>query len=323
MDTLSSSELFPPTDDGWRLHLTRTSAAGRLDRARRPVVIVPGYGMNGFIFGFHPAGTSLVAHLANAGREVWVANLRAQGKSRRRSPEAPSPSLRRYAETDLRAALDAVLDATETDADRVDVIGASLGGSIAYAHLALEPRHRVAALCAIGSPLKWRDVPLLLRVPFRSPRLASLIRVRGTQRLAEVALPIATRIPALLSLYMNAANVDLSAAGEMLQTVEDPHPRVNADIAKWMAASDMVLRGVNVTDALRRRREPLLVVLANRDGIVPPETALSARDAWGGAVDVLRIGDERRWYAHADLFVGHEAPERVFEPIARWLDEHA
>lgn len=322
MDEPSTSEHFASTDDGWRLHLVRTSVPSRLDRSRRPVLIVPGYGMNGFIFGFHPAGTSMVLHLASAGLEVWVANLRHQGKSHRSSPEAPSPSLRRYAETDLRAAIGEVLSKTETRADRVDVIGASLGGSIAYAHLALEPRHRIGSLVAIGSPLRWIRVPPLLRIPFRSARLASLIRVNNTKRLAGYALPIATRVPALLSLYLNAANVDLRAAPQMIETVEDPHPRVNSDIAKWLAASDMVLRGVNVTDALSSARSPLMIVLANKDGIVPPDTALSAEDAWGGDdVTVLRVGDQRDWYAHADLFVGREAPTRVFEPVTQWLFE--
>src|SRR5690606_2689351 len=255
---------------------------------------------------------------------VWVANLRHQGKSRPVSPEAPCPSLRRYAETDLRAAIATVLAETETRADRVDVVGASLGGSIAYAHLALEPRHRIGSLVAIGSPLRWVDVPPLLRVSFRSARLAGLVRVRNTRRLASYVLPIATRAPALLSLYLNAANVDLRAAPRMIETVEDPHPRVNADIAKWLAASDMVLRGVNVTEALSSCRVPLFIVLANRDGIVPPRTALSARDAWGGRdVAALSVGDARHWYAHADLFVGREAPSRVFAPIADWLAERS
>lgn len=315
-------EQWASTDDGWELHLTRTVLPSRFEPARRPVLIVPGYGMNGFIFGFHPSGTSLVLHLAQAGLEVWVANLRGQGLSRRRSPEAPTPSLRRYAETDLRAAIDAVLRETETRADRVDVLGASLGGSIAYAHMALERRHRIGSVVAIGSPLRWLDVSALLRLPFRSPRLASLVRVNNTRRLAELALPIATRIPVLLSLYLNAANVDLKAAPEMIRTVEDPHPRVNSDIAKWLGASDMVLRGVNVTEALRACREPLLLVVANKDGIVPEATALSARDAWGGDdVSVLKVGDRERWYAHADLFVGHEARDQVFDPVARWLCE--
>lgn len=324
MDEPSTSERFAATDDGWRLHLTRTLVPSRLDRARRPVLIVPGYGMNGFIFGFHPAGTSMVQHLASSGFEVWVANLRRQGRSFPVSGDSPAPSLRRYAETDLRAAIATVLTETETRADRVDVIGASLGGSIGYAHLALEPRHRIGSLVAIGSPLRWVEVPPILRIPFKSPRLAGLLRVSNVKRMAGYALPLATRVPALLSLYLNAANVDLRAAPRMIETVEDPHPRVNADIAKWLAASDMVLRGVNVTDALRACTAPLLIVLANKDGIVPPATALSARDAWGGGdVGVLRVGDSRDWYAHADLFVGREAPARVFEPVAGWLRDRS
>lgn len=322
MDALSTSEHFPRTADGWRLHLTRTAAPGRLDPARRPVVIVPGYGMNGFIFGFHPRGTSMVRHLAEAGLEVWVANLRGQGASAPLDADAPPPSLRGYAERDLKAAIDAVLERTSTRAERVDVIGASLGGSIAYAHLALDRDPRVGALVTVGSPLRWASVPLVLRLPFRSARVAGLVRVQGVRRLAGLALPVATRVPGLLSLYMNTANVDLTVADQMIQTVEDPHPRVNSDIAKWLNASDMILRGINVTEALAERREPLLIVLANRDGIVPPAAALSVRDAWGGTdLSTLRIGDDERWYAHADLFVGHEAPTQVFEPIRRWLHE--
>lgn len=323
-EAFEASELWAPTDDGWELHLTRTVVPSRFEPARRPVLIVPGYGMNGFIFNFHPAGVSLVLHLASSGLEVWVANLRGQGASRRRSPEAPCPSLRRYAEEDLRAAIDAILTATKTRHDRVDVLGASLGGSIAYAHMALERDHRVGSLVAIGSPLRWVEVSPLLRLPFRSPRLASLIRVNNTRRLAELALPVAMRLPILLSIYLNAANVDLRAAPEMIRTVEDPHPRVNSDIAKWLAASDMILRGVNVTESLHECGESLLLVVANRDGIVPEATALSARDAWGeGEVDVLRVGDPTRWYAHADLFIGHRARDEVFEPIARWLCERS
>lgn len=324
MHDLSTSELFPRTEDGWRLHLTNTVSTRHLEPSRRPVVIVPGYGMNGFIFGFHPRGTSLTRHLAESGLEVWVANLRGQGRSAPLSEDAPPPSLRGYAEQDLTTVIRTVLERTSTTADRVDILGASLGGSIAYAHMALERDARVGAVVTVGSPLRWVDVPLLLRLPFSSPRLAGLVRVNGARRLAGWALPVATRVPGLLSLYMNISNVDLSAASQMIQTVEDPHPRVNSDIAKWLNARDMILRGVNITNALTARREPLLIVLANRDGIVPAAAALSVREAWGGTdLSTLKVGDDTGWYAHADLFVGHEAPIRVFDPIARWLRDRA
>lgn len=320
---LSTEERFVRTDDGWKLALARHSLPSALDRARRPLLIVPGYGMNGFIFGFHPRGTSLVRHFAEAGLEVWVANLRGQGQSRRVTPDAPGPSLRRYAEQDLKHVLDAVVEHTETGADRVDVLGASLGGSIAYAYLALDPSPRIGALVTVGSPLKWRGVPALLRVPFRSSRVAGLVRVTNTRRLAELAMPVAKRVPSLLSLYLNAAHVDLDAAAIMIRTVEDPDPRVNADIAKWLRGGDMILRGVNVTEALRGRPEPLFVVLGNKDGIVPQASALSVTDVWGADVRTLTVGDERAWYAHADLFVGNDCPACVFTPIAAWLRERA
>src|SRR6185369_16194911 len=146
------------------------------------------------------------------------------------------------------------------------------------------------------------------------------LRVTGTRKMAERILPLVKRAPALLGMYMNASHVDLDAASELVRTVEDPDPAVNRDIASWIKTRDLVIEGVNVTHALARQEAPLLVVLANRDGIVPEKVASSATRAWGGQdVTTLRVGTDDDWYAHADLFVGNEAPLRVFDPIERWL----
>ena len=155
-----------------------------------------------------------------------------------------------------------------------------------------------------------------------SPWLMSRLRLRHTRRLARAVLPLLIRAPGVLAPYMNAAHVDLEHAPELTRSVEDPHPRVNHNIAHWLRKKDMVLRGVNVTQALANVSRPLLLVLANRDGIVPDASARSALDAWGGAdTGELRVGTDDDWYAHADLFVGHDAPQVVFEPLLRWLAE--
>ncbi len=86
----------------------------------------------------------------------------------------------------------------------------------------------------------------------------------------------------------------------------------------------MVLAGINISEAMAEQQIPLLLVAANRDGIVPESTALSARAFWGGRdVEILRVGTPDAWYAHADIFVGREAPELVFGPVSRWLQARA
>lgn len=317
MASLDIREIFAGPVGGWMLHCKCTSSPAALRPDRHPLVIVPGYGMNAFIFGFHPRGTSMERCLAEAGFEVWSVNLRAQGPSRRLG-RAEEPSLRAYAEEDLPAALEAILAHTRTTTGRAVLIGCSLGGSIAYAHLSRVPASPVAAVCTIGAPLRMEDLHPAVRFAFGSPRLIELVRLRGARRLAGLALPLVRRAPQLLAIYMNAAHVDLSAASELVRTVEDPVPRVNRDIAEWIASRDLIVGGTNVTHAMREQRAPLLLVVSNRDGIVPERAALSVRDVWGGQVELLRVGDDDRWFAHADLFIADSAPERVFAPLARW-----
>ena len=109
----------------------------------------------------------------------------------------------------------------------------------------------------------------------------------------------------------------------MVRTVEDPNRHINREIAGWIRTSDLGLRGTNVTQAVRSLAHPLLTVVANGDGIVPPETAgFPHAFVDSPSKDLLYVGDETVSIAHADLFVSDEAQERVFRPIADWLLAH-
>lgn len=305
--------------DGWLLHLEQAWSSELRPNAN-PVVIIPGYGMNAFIFSFHPRGTTLQRSLVEAGFEVWSLNLRRQGRSRpANNRSAPGPSLAGYAAVDLTACIDSIVDRTRTAESTVHLLGCSLGGTIAYAHMALTENPKVASVASVGSPLRWESAHPLLRAAFYSPRLIGKLKMKGTRRIARLALPLISRTPKLLSPYMNAANVDIAAAGELVKTIEDPDSALNEEIARWVNRKDLILNGINVTDVLSGVEIPLLLVLANRDGIVPTDAADSARGAWGGRVDTLNVGDERQWYSHADLFVGNDAPKHVFDPLAHWF----
>lgn len=309
-----------PNGDGWLLSLTQTWDPERLDRNRRPVLIVPGYGMNSFIFSWHPNGTSLEGFLAAAGFEVWRVDLRAQGNAIRQRG-SDDFSLADLALTDVGVTVRAVLERTGTTADRVDAIGASLGGSLVLAHVAVEKAHRFGAIVAMGSPVRWVKVHPAVRALFSSPMLIGLIRLRGTRTLARVGLPLVARFtPWLLSVYMNPEASDVTAAREMVKTVENPNRHINREIARWIRDRDLVVRGVNVAEKLSTLDLPLLAVVANGDGIVPVETASFPYDASASRHKALLvIGDETMALAHADLFVSRTAHDQVFRPIAEWL----
>jgi pimeloyl-ACP methyl ester carboxylesterase len=319
---MKTIEHFIPNDDGWHLSLFQTWDEERLVPGRNPVLIVPGYGMNSFIFSYHPRGASLEGYLAQQGHEVWRVDLRGQGRSTSIGG-GQDYGLADLALTDLGAVLRAALDRSRTGASRADVIGASLGGTIVFAHAALTAGNLIGSIVAMGSPVRWVDIHPAIKLAFSSPTLVGLVRFRGTRKIAGVALPhLVRRTPWVLSMYMNAGVTDVSAAGEMVKTVEDPNRHINREIAYWIRDRDLVVRGVNLSEAIRSLDNPLLCVLAKDDGIVPRKTAeypyLTVRSP---VKKLLEVGVEGFNMAHADLFVSNEAQERVFGPISSWLRE--
>lgn len=310
-----------PNGDGWVLAVKQTYSADRLRRQLRPVLIVPGYGMNAFIFGYHPTGPSMEAYWAQRGFEVWSVNFRGQGESRSVGGKGDY-GFEEAAITDLGRVLNYIVERTETGCDRVDAVGCSLGGTYLYVCLACsEAATWLGSIIAVGAPLEWRRVSPVFRAIFGSPRIFGRLRLRGIQGLARVALPVLAKTPRLLHFYLHPEIVDLTKVPEMIRTLEYPNPKLNGEIARWIRDGDLHVRGVNVTRALAWARNPLLVVLSNADGIVPEPAALSAYEHMGSAVkEVLRVGTADVPVAHADLFVSEISCKWVFEPLADWLE---
>jgi pimeloyl-ACP methyl ester carboxylesterase len=321
------AEIFPeihdvPNGAGWSISLKRVAptAPAPDGRARRPVLIVPGYGMNSFIFSFHPRGLSLEEYLASRGLEVWSVDLRSQGRSTRRGG-SDEYGLAELGIDDVGVAVKHVLSATRTGHDKLDLIGCSLGTALVFAYLACVEDPPVGSVVNLGGLVTWVKVhPALLAAAY-SPRLIGMIKVRHTRKLARLALPALARfLPKVLSLYLNTASTDTSNVATMVKTVEDPNPFVNREIAEWITRRELVVRGVNVSRALRSMTNPFLCVIANNDGIVPPETARDPYDAIGSAdKELLAVGDVGRPIAHADLFLSTGAQESVFTVITRFL----
>ena len=262
--------------------------------------------------------------LAEAGFEVWSLNLRAQGGSRATSPAAEPPSFAAFAGVDLPAAVEFITRNSASTGHPISLIGCSLGGTIGYTYLALHPQQsRVGALVTIGSPIHWDRPPLLFKLLGVRPDLIERIKLRGSRAIVRAALPLLERMPRLAHLYLNPAHVDLHALHELARTVENPQPRLNRELSEWLAAGTLTVRGRDIAEEVRKVTVPLLVTRANRDGIVPTDSVASVRTRWGGRADELVVGTPEDWYSHADLFIGNEAPAKVFAPIAAWLSERS
>lgn len=308
-----------PNGEGWKLALKRTVHRPTFNPSLPPVLIVPGYGMNAYIFGYHPNGPSFEAYMAGAGFEVWSVNLRTQGDSIREGGKTDY-GFREAALVDLPAAVDSLLEKTETNHSKTNIIGTSLGGTFVYAYLASMGGDRLNGVITMGAPLRWTTIHPILRLAFGSPRVARHLKIRHTRKLAEAGLPMLRRVPWLLHLYLHPEIVDLSHPELLVKTVEDPNSQLNEEISRWILARDLILSGVNVTDSLNRIANPLLVMLANADGIVPAETAICAVDAFGSKdKSVVTVGTDRVRMAHADMFISRHSQEMVFKPLVQWM----
>ncbi len=316
------------TTDGWVLAARRVllgPEGGQGPADGPPVVIIPGYGMNSFIFGYHPTGRSFMQALAEGGLDCWAADLRGQGGSKRQEGERGCPlcpqrwGLADHAFVDLPAIFDHV--ARVTGHDEVTAIGCSLGGSLVYSYAARFGGGRLARIVAMGAPLVMTDVhPAVALAGFLGIPLG-MVPMRGTRVMARRALPLLARhLPGALSIYLNAEITDTSDPATLSRTVEDPKRRINRELARWIRLERLVLDGLDVAQGLRGLELPTLVVIATGDGIVNPATCRSVTP-WLGAdrVEELVIGSPDLHVAHADLFISRISDESVFQPIVGWL----
>ena len=147
-------EAYPlRTKDGFELTLFRSRpTVASLQTDRRPVLLLPGANSNRFTFGVVD-GLTLPASLNATGRDVWLLDFRGSRSSRYVRTGKPVINLDRKLDYDLPSAIDVVL--RETGADRVDLVGHSLGGVFAYCFCAGPGAERVGRLVTLAAPASF------------------------------------------------------------------------------------------------------------------------------------------------------------------------
>lgn len=321
--TKDKAEIFDIDNGaGWSISLKRVPARG-VARKAGPALIVPGYGMNSFIFGFHPRGLSLEDFLASRGIETWSADLRGMGRAKNTGGNEDF-GLADYVD-DVKVAVDAVIERSEIENPKIDLIGCSLGATLVFSYLALHPDAPVNCAVNFGGLVTWKKIHPAVRIAFASTRVVEKVHLKHTRTIAGLALPLIIKhAPKLLAIYMNTESTDTSNAATMVQTVEDPVTHVNIDIAHWLKDRELTVRGVNVSRALGEMTYPHMTVLAKDDGIVPPETARALFEGIASTdKEILEVGGNDHPMAHADLFLATGAQDLIFKPLSEFLLKHA
>ena len=306
-----------------------------------PVLLIHGYAQNRYTF-HHPT-RSLAAHLAAGGRDVFVVELRGHGRSR--AEGAPWPrGIRDYLDLDLPAAVSLIRG--RTGADRVILVGHSLGGLLAQLYAGTRP-DRVAAVCTLSAPSHRLGTSRLFRTPAirRLTRVALALRDRGLSDLAFKALPsfpldhigvlsfaveehLWARLPARLRAGRRNPLMPIRPwrAGSFEPDMERDRFRkgfdrtgihVTLDLLEWGARGripgapgeeDLAGRLAGVTC-------PVLLLSSPDDETIRARFTTHPEDLPGAAVTAREIPG----FGHCDLVLGTDAPADVWPHIDAWI----
>jgi pimeloyl-ACP methyl ester carboxylesterase len=319
------------TADGWRIGLRRYRPHGPGPRFEEPVILCHGLGANHLNMDFDPP-YGLAQALAARGRDCFVLCLRGHDGAERPGPFNGLSwgfSFDDHARFDVPAALDHVLRVT--GARRVQWVGHSMGGLLAYAQGGTEHEPKLAGgIVALGSPSSYADQPYLQRLT----RLGRL--VAGRRRVPKAWL---TRLVAPLGGWVTPPFSDLviapgSVEGPVIRRLEthafeDLSAGVLAQFDDWVHGDHFrsLDRSVDYQDALRALRVPVLVIGGSLDRMAPPACLRKTMERLQTADrELLLLGRDHGQegeYGHGDLVFNRRAPREVYPAIAAWLERRA
>ena len=322
------------TDDGCACALDRllpnADAPGAADLP--PVLIVHGLAINQRNCDAFD-DLSLARDLRAAGRDVWLLTLRS-GLHDLTWRQRQKVCFAAMADQDVPLAVAEVR--SRTGADRLDLIGFSMGGMLLYGSLgrSVDPAH-VRRVVIYGSPGMVR-IPIWplskLRLPVFFAWLAPRMPYRALGGLLAPFVDWYTtplhRIP------YNPDNVAKGrTASVLVDAIEDVPWALHRDFARW-AITDGEIRVGNMRalDSLRGLTTPVRFFAGAVDGLAPPPSVALAFAAWGasvmapGAVDkTLHVLGRATGcvhdYGHGDLMFGSRAGAEVFPPAIAFLQE--
>ncbi len=313
------------TPDGATIVLGRIRPRGPAS-ALPPVLLCHGLAMNRHALAFDPE-QSLARVLAARGRDCWLLELRGASNARH-DREIRGGTFDTYLANDVPTALAYVRAAT--DAERVDWVGFSMGGMLAYAFLGAAQGDGVRRLVTIGSPVRFKGYPAP-RAMGAAPYIFTPFGLHLSAPLGWLAAGAAPLIwpglPHAVTRGFRGQHYDRGALRTIFASAFSDVPAgVMKQFARWVRDDSLTSE-----DGARDYREglasitaPTLVIAGDRDRIALPACVREAYERVGAGerrfVEVGPRSGASAHYDHLDLIMGSKARDEVFGYVVDWLE---
>lgn len=312
------------TRDGATLVLGRIRPVGS-PSSLPPIVFCHGLAMNRYALALDPQ-RSLARAFAARGRDCWLLELRGASLGRF-SSAARAATFDTYASHDIPTALAYVT--TATGAERVDWVGFSMGGMLAYAHLGALHGDSVRRLVTLGSPVRFKGYPAA-RAMGAAPYVFTPFGLRIAAPFGWLATSVAPLLWPGLPLFVTRGFRGHHYDREALRSIfgasfSDVPAGVMKQFARWVR-EDSLTSDDGARDyraGLATITVPTLVISGDRDRLALPPCVREAYERIGAAEkkyrDVGPASGAHAHYDHLDLIMGAKAYDEVFADVFDWL----
>ena len=286
-----------------------------------PIVIVYSLISRSYVFDLYP-GHSFVEHLCDLGYDVYLLDWGVPDQA------DAANDLEMYTEDHLPAAILAAQEASGSDS--VFLLGYCFGGTLSLLSMAARDLAAVAGLIVMATPVDYHKLGLFTEVLGPHARLNPADLIDGTGNVPASAsrdffnmLKPTTKAAASVTFLERMWDDDyVKGYQAMGQWTRDHIPFPGATFRQTvrmlfrsnsMMSNTVFLSGRRVN--MRRVTVPMLIIVAEKDHIVPLESALPAADIVGSEdVEIARLP-----FGHVGLIMGRAAVQQTIPTILDWV----
>jgi len=289
-----------------------------------PIVIVYSVVSRSYLFDLYP-GHSFVEHLCNLGHDVYLLDWGIPDEV------DAANDLEMYTEDHLPAAVRAAQEASGSDS--AFLMGYCFGGTLSLLSMAARDIPEVAGLILMATPVDHHKMGLFTELLGPQARINPADLIDGTGNLPASAsrdvftlLKPTSKVAASVTFLERMWDDEFVKGYQAMGQWTRDHVPIPGAVFRQMVR--MLFRSnaiINNSVYLNGRRVdlksvtvPVLIVVAEKDHIVPLDSALPAADLVGSEdVEIARLP-----FGHVGLIMGRAAAKQTIPTILDWVRRH-